>query len=427
MTTLLDRTTPPAYQTQQQVTMPTFDTVVLDNGIKAYIVSLGEQPVFRLEMVFEAGTWAETQAGVSYFCTKMLGEGTLHHSSVQIHEYFDQFGSFVEYTQGVDRATVTTHGMTKHLPQLLQMLVDILQEATIPQKELDNLKRITLQNYKVNQEKNAHIAGQIFRANLYGENHPYGFAMTEAVIRDVAQEDIKNFYVQQFQQKPFSLFLAGKITDSDIQIINQTLGQIAVGAAPSFIDKPFTASQLQAHIVEKENAVQSSIRIGQRTITRHHPDYTKLLLTNEVLGGYFGSRLMKNIREEKGYTYGISSATPQLARDGYFIIGTDVKKENTQATLDEITKEISLLQTEEVPLDELNTARSYMIGQFVGSLNTPFEIADRQKIAILDNLPSSYYNNHIARLNAITPADIMETAKKYLPLDNFTEVIVGGK
>ncbi|RZM10721.1 MAG: insulinase family protein, partial [Pedobacter sp.] len=161
--------------------------------------------------------------------------------------------------------------------------------------------------------------------------------------------------------------------------------------------------------------------------TRSHPDFFRMLVTNEILGGYFGSRLMKNIREEKGFTYGISSNMPSFRRDGYFLIGTDVNKENTQQTLDEIRKEINILQTEPVSADELETVQNYMAGEFVGSLNTPFEIADRYKVILLDDMPADFLTTYIQNVRAVSPTDIMEMATRYLASDSLREVVVGGK
>ena len=136
---------------------------------------------------------------------------------------------------------------------------------------------------------------------------------------------------------------------------------------------------------------------------------------------------MKNIREEKGFTYGISSNMPSFRRDGYFLIGTDVNRENTQQTLDEIRKEIRILQTEPVPEHELETVKNFMAGEFVGSLNTPFEIADRYKVVLLDNLPADFLNTYIQHLRAVSADDILAMANRYLTDGDLNEIVVGGK
>jgi predicted Zn-dependent peptidase len=180
-------------------------------------------------------------------------------------------------------------------------------------------------------------------------------------------------------------------------------------------------------LIEKTGAMQSSIRMGKQLMTRKHPDFFTMLLLNEVLGGYFGSRLMKNIREEKGLTYGISSNLALFGQAGYFVIGTDVKREFTQQTIDEIHKEIKILQTELVLENELETVKNYMVGSFAGSLNTPFDITDRYKVIFSENLPLDFYQNYISKIQQVSDIMLLEAANKYLQTDSLFEIVVGGK
>jgi predicted Zn-dependent peptidase len=224
------------------------------------------------------------------------------------------------------------------------------------------------------------------------------------------------------------VILAGQVGEDDVQHVNKFLGQLVKSqdpVAPSHIPQSDYAGK--EILIEKEDSVQSSIRIGRRLFNRHHPDYFKTLVANEILGGYFGSRLMKNIREEKGLTYGISSSLVTLSNDGYFMIGTDVKKEFTQQTIDEIKKEIYRLQTELVGDEELQTVKNFMAGEFAGSLNTAFEVADRRKILLLDGLPADFFNRYIDQIHATTAEDIRYVASTYFKPEDMVEVVVGGK
>ncbi|GAB3892172.1 M16 family metallopeptidase [Spirosoma agri] len=425
---VLDRKQPPAFQVIQEIQLPAFQTHTLDNGVLLNLVAIPQQPVLRIECIFDAGTWQEQVPGTSFFALKMLAEGTAGRSSAQISEYLDSYGAFLELNSGPDRASVVVYCLTKFLPNVLPVLRELLTEPTFPQKELDDLRNITLQNLRVNYEKNAYVAGVLFREKLFGPHHPYGRSQRPDVIEQLTRESVVNFYERSIQKRPYRLLLAGQASENEVLLINKELGQLPIdngdvltGGAPAIDDDGLPV------LSEKPDSIQSSIRLGRRLFTRSHPDFFKMLVTNELLGGYFGSRLMKNIREEKGFTYGISSNMPSFRRDGYFIIGTDVNKENTQQTLDEIQKEIRILQTEAVPLEELETVQNFMAGEFVGSLNTPFEIADRYKVILLDGLPVDFLTTYIERLRAVTPDDIMETANNYLAEGSLREVVVGGK
>lgn len=428
-----DRTQPPAFQAIQEIRLPPLEQHTLDNGIPLHLISVKQQPVLRLECVFDAGAWYEQPApadrpGTAFFAVKMLAEGTASRSSAQISEYFDRYGAFVELNSGPDRASIVVYCLTKFLPDILPLLRELLNEPTFPQKELDELRNITLQNLRVNYEKNAYVAGVLFREKLFGLNHPYGRSQRPEAIEQLTRDGVVDFYERAIRNRPFQLVLAGQASENEVMLINQALGQLPVRTDPlSAFTGGLPVDDALPVLAEKPDSIQSSIRLGRRLFTRSHPDFFKMLVTNEILGGYFGSRLMKNIREEKGFTYGISSNMPSFRRDGYFLIGTDVNKENTQQTLDEIRKEIHVMQAEPVLADELETVKNYMAGEFVGSLNTPFEIADRYKVILLDDLPADFLTTYIQRVRAVTPTDIMETATRYLSQADLREVIVGGK
>ncbi|MCX6214829.1 pitrilysin family protein [Spirosoma sp.] len=424
----LNRTQSPEFQAIQEIRLPAVQSHQLDNGIPLHLIAVAQQPVLRLECVFNAGTWYEQVPGSAFFAMKMLAEGTPTRTSAQISEYIDRYGAFLELNSGPDRASIVIYCLSKFLPNVLPVLREMLTEATFPQKELDDLRNITLQNLRVNYEKNAYLAGVLFREKLFGIDHPYGRSQRPENVEKLTRQDVVDFFSQVISNRPFQIILAGQAAEDELAAINRELGQLPIrtdvlvafnGSAHSDDRSPILA--------DKPDSVQSSIRVGRRLFTRSHPDFFKMLVTNEVLGGYFGSRLMKNIREEKGFTYGISSNMPSFRQDGYFLIGTDVNKENTQQTLDEIRKEISILQSESVSADELETVQNYMAGEFVGSLNTPFEIADRYKVVLLDGMPTDFLTTYIQKIRQVTPADIMETANRYLASEDLREVVVGGK
>ncbi|GAA4412741.1 pitrilysin family protein [Nibrella viscosa] len=423
-----DRTQAPAYQAIHDIRLPAVEKHLLDNGQPLYLIAVDQQPVLRLECNFEAGAWYETQPNTAFFALKMLAEGTATRSSADISEYFDRYGAFLELNSGHDRASLVVYCLTKHLPAILPMLREMLTEPAFPQKEFNDLRNITTQNLRVNLEKNSYLAGVLFREQVFGNTHPYGRSQQLSDIDNLSIDAVVRFYEKTIRHQPFRVLLAGQAGIPEIALVNEVLGQLPIAqegvpTAPARYD----AGSSQSVVLDKPASIQSSIRLGRRLFTRQHPDYYKMLVTNEVLGGYFGSRLMKNIREEKGLTYGIWSSVAAFRHEGYFLIGTDVKKEFTQLTLDEIRKEILMLATEPVPDDELETVKNYMAGEFVGSLNTPFEIADRFKIVLYDNLPADFLHNHIANLRAITAEAIQETVNRYLTDDNLLEIVVGGK
>lgn len=424
----LDRTIAPDFKIVQTVNLPEPQTYTLDNGIALHVINIGEQPVVRLECIFEAGNWYESEAAASYFAVKMLTEGVDGMTSQEISEAFDQVGAFTELTHTSDRVGIVVYCLSRFLPEVLPLVQKLISSATFPEKEFQELKNITVQNLKVNKEKTAYLATTEFRARLFGANHPYGQSQSTEEIEALGMDAVRTHYERFIRDGKFTAVLAGQVNEADVQHVNATLGQNSFDS--EFPKVSFNASESYHGgevIVERPESVQSSIRMGRTLFNRHHPDYFKMLVTNEILGGYFGSRLMKNIREEKGLTYGISSHVVTLRNGGYLMIGTDVKKEFTQQTIDEIKKEMLRLQTELVGDEELQTVKSFMAGEFAGSLNTAFEVADRRKILLLDSLPANFFNQYIDRIHATTAEDVMAMANNYLNPEDMVTVIAGGK
>lgn len=421
----LDRTIPPAFRTIQTVQFPSHQSVMLDNGQPLFVANVGEQPVVRIEVLFEAGTWHEDVDGASFFGVKMLTEGTQKRTSAQISEHFDQIGAFVDLSHTPDRANIMVYGLTKHLGAILEMVSELIHEATYPEKEFNDLRNISLQNLRINLEKNAYVATTTFKERLFGATHPYGKSQNEKSITALSVADLQNFYTNRIKARPFRVFLSGQVGDAEVALVNQYLGQHLVVSSPEVNKSLEIVSQTEPLWVEKADAVQSSVRVGRMLFKRQHPDFYRMIVANEILGGYFGSRLMRNIREEKGFTYGISSSIVPMRQAGYWAIGTDVKKEFAQATLDEIQKEIHRLQTELVPENELETVKNYLAGEFAGSLNTPFEIADRVRLMVLEGLDVEFYSNYIQRLRVVTAEDIQKIANQYWQWEDLQQVIVG--
>ncbi|MCF0049189.1 insulinase family protein [Dyadobacter sp. LJ53] len=424
----IDRTIAPEFRVIHSVHLPDPQTYNLDNGTALHVFNIGDQPVIRLECIFEAGNWYEKEIGASFFAIKMLSEGTLTKTSAEISEAFERIGAFTEMTHTADRIGIVVYALSRFLPDVLPLVSELLHDAVFPEKEFQDLKNINIQNLRVNKEKNAYLATIAFKAKLFGTNHPYGQSQEEENMESLAIDTIKEHYQQFVKNGRFTVVLAGQVGENDIKVVNEHLGKVHTESR----NAPVKDAQQPVYanvevLVERPDSVQSSIRMGRRLFNRHHPDYFKMLVTNEILGGYFGSRLMKNIREEKGLTYGISSHLVTLRKEGYYMIGTDVKKEFTQQTIDEIRKEIYRLQTERVEEEELQTVKNFMAGEFAGSLNTAFEVADRQKILLLDGLPADFFKHYIDRIHATTSDDVLSMATQYLQPEDMLTVIAGGK
>lgn len=421
---MLDRTIPPPIQSITDFTLIKPTNTRLNNGMPAHFISAGVQPIVSVQILFEAGSWFVPSVDINHFTAKMLLEGTQRHTSTQFSTEIDGYGAFLEVGTAMDYASLDFQCLKKHLPRLLALACELLTEAIFPAHELEKLKAMAIQNVKMNNQKTSTVASNELREKLFGKMHPYGYTMSEESIVAVELEQLRKHYPTTFFEQPFRIISAGDISETEMRHIDDFLGKLVIKPAERKEIKHEKILSNSAIYIEKENAVQTSIRIGKHVLDRKNPDFVPLNVLNTILGGFFGSRLMKNIREEKGLSYGISSSLGMLKNAGYMVIGTDVKKELRQQALDEIYKEIRRLATEAVGEEELNLVKSYMKGGFIGSLNTPFALADKYRNIYTYNMPEDYYDHQIKRIDNVTADKLLELAGKYYQGD-FTEIMVG--
>ena len=424
---MLDRTTPPSYQTIQEIEYIKAKTEHLSNGIPVHTIKAGKQPVLSIEFIFKAGIKHEPQNGVAFFTTKMLAEGTKSRSAAEISSYIDQYGAYLHLNTMPDFSALELYTLAKHADPALKLLSELVTTSVFPDTELSILKNIQQQQLKVNNEKSNVLASKKIKAALFGEHHPYGRPLTEEAIRQIDREALHHFFIQRYQRE-FEIILSGQVEAETLVLLEKYFGNIE---QPTTLQKNHQVGQPTPDhrnriVIEKPENLQSSIRVGKVLFTRNHPDFTKVKIVNTLLGGYFGSRLMRNIREDKGFTYGISSGIATFQETGYLVIGTDVKKEFTLQTLEEIYKEIDKLQREPVSADELHTLKNYMAGRLLSSVDTPFALADKFKNIYLYGLDYDYYTQYLQTINHADADSIQDTAKKYLQTDTMKEVVVGG-
>jgi zinc protease len=421
---MLDRTTAPAYHPIQSNKIPSIDTEILSNEIPVYSAGFANQDVVKLELVFNAGSAFESKGGVSSLFSKMLLGGTSRSNSSDLMAGFDQYGGFIEITSSVERLNIVLFGLQKFFDKYLALISEIIGESIFPEAELEIQRKIALQNLLLNQEKSTFLASQNFKRLLFGSEHPYGKILERNQLESITRNDLIEFYEENIQGKAFQVFLSGKIGQKQKAQLNDCFGKDTYEFKSEF-DFQFETLPVSSFLVSMPDKMQSTIRLGKPLFNRKHPDVFKMMVCNTAFGGYFGSRLMKNIREEKGYTYGISSNMTPLKNFGYFLIGADVVKENTVDALNQIGIEIENIQNTRLTEDEIENVKNYLCGSYAGSITTAFDVMDKHRSRILSELPLNYYDNFIDQINAVSSDDIQKMAQKYLSMESMSEVIVG--
>ncbi|MEO8793995.1 MAG: pitrilysin family protein [Daejeonella sp.] len=399
----------------------------LDNGIKTFIINGGEQDLIRVEFVFSNLNWSPDKPLQSFACNTLLNDGTSRLTAAQIADHIDYYGAFFQTEYNYDQASVTLYTLNKHLSATLPIIKAVITDSVFPKEEVNTFKTNQKQKLSVNLEKNDFVGRKLFNKALFGDSL-YGYDIGNSDYDKLGRDQLVEYFKSAYQPDNCTIILSGKVSDEALSEINNLFGK-DWESGPTFRDNEFdfTATEGKEHYIQKDDALQSAIRIGQIAITRTHEDFPGFQVLNTILGGYFGSRLMANIREDKGYTYGIGSALVSLKNAGYFFIASEVGADVTTSAVDEIQKEIEILKNEEVSDEEISLVKNYMLGSMLGSLENALSHADKFKNIYFSNLGYDYYTRYIQVVKNINAQDIQQLANKYLKWENFQKVIVGKK
>jgi zinc protease len=419
---MLNRSIAPPFSQNFSFELPAAEVTPIADGVNFTFLGGLQQEVFKLEIIFNAGKWYEPKLGLSHFTSILLNKGTSDKSSKEIAELFDYYGAQIEISPGYDFTSVSLYALKKHVHEIVPLFCKILTSPMFRQEEFDLQRDIFLQNLKVNNEKNSFVASKLIRKNIFGAVHPYGSSIEENDAATLTVNELLNYFKSNFS--PSEVYLMGNFDSHQVKFLKDQFVSLQLKRQENKMHFDVIPGQSAQHI-SKQNSVQSSTRLGKLTATRGHADYFSLLLLNHILGGYFGSRLMKNIREEKGLTYGIYSSINSFKHKSLFSIGADVDKGNLELTIKEIKKELQTLREHLIPEDELLTAKNHFLGSLQLDAANPFSLLDKIKNIHLNQLSKDYYKNLVASIQSSDSISLREIAQKYFTVADLFEVAVG--
>jgi predicted Zn-dependent peptidase len=318
------------------------------------------------------------------------------------------------------------HSLSKHIDKLLPVIEDMLTDSIFPSSELEIYQQNSKQRLLVNLKKAEFVASRLIDSYLYGDQHPYGVYTNPSDLDNLSTKDCIQFYNDYYLNGKCIIFVSGNLPANMKQQLNERFGKLKANneklETPEITATP--ATEKKYRIENEANSVQGAIRIAAPFPNRHHPDFKKVAVLNTLFGGFFGARLMSNIREDKGYTYGIYSYLQNHIQQSAWFISTEAGKDVCEATIEEVYKEMKILREEKVSDEELLLVRNYMIGGILGDLDGPFHIMARWKNIILNNLDENYFYDSVNEIKTITPDELMELANKYLVPEKFYELVV---
>lgn len=425
-TSTLNRTQPPRIKdaVEFDLHLKPFEKATLDNGIEVYAVDAGAEEVLQIEWVFYAGNWFENKNLVAASTNFLLKNGTSTKTAFEINEHFEYYGAHLARSCYNETATLSIHTLSKHLKHLLPVVKELITDSVFPQEELDTYRQNMKQRLNVNLKKADFVAGRLIDTYLYGEEHPYGRYTKYEDFDALTRDELLQFYKEYYQQGKLVIFIAGKLPPDTIALLNTSFGDLKVGSVPVAPIVATPATEKKYRVTNDEAGVQGAIRMAAPFPNRHHPDFMKVQVLNNLFGGFFGSRLMSNIREDKGYTYGIYSYLQNHIQQSAWVVSTEAGRDVSEATVAEVYKEMERLRTEPVGEEELLLVRNYMMGSILGDLDGPFHIISRWKNIILNDLTGRFFYDQIQIIKTVPAEELQALANKYLQPENFYELIV---
>lgn len=405
------------------VVMPRTEIHTAKNSVKIYTLQSDDFEVVRFSFVFRAGTSMQHKPFTASATLNMLSEGSRSMTAQQIAETLDFYGTYFDANIDRDYVYISLALLTKFCDNVFPVLREIILNPSFNESELRTYSNKRQQGLAIERRKIEVQSRELFGQALFGAEHPYGESADESLYDNLTREDLVELYNELYTAENCFVVCSGNIDQSVISNLKQIVEALPSGRKPEvMLPKPETTYSIRKPI---DTAVQSSIRIGRLLFPRSHPDFVGMQVVAMILGGYFSSRLMQNLREKNGYTYGVMAAMINFDKEGYLAIATQVRREEAEAALAEIYIEIERLRNELVSEEELQLAKNMMIGEILRILDGPFGIADVTIENIMCGTDNSATEENLQAILAITPEQVQELAVKYLRREDLVEVVVG--
>ena len=415
---------------QPELTIPTNIEVPLScehrskNGVAVHVINTADYEVVRVSFVFGAGTRTQSHPFVASATANMLAEGSREFTAQQLAERLDYYGSYFDVNIDRDYAYITFCSLKKFFPQTAEVIEQIILHPVFPEKEVATYCAKRRQQLTIERKKVETKAREKFAQAIFGEKHPYGVSYSESEYDSITREHIEEHYKQLYTAENSMIVCSGSISEDVLGRIMAIAEQLPT-AEKTMADSIPAFETIHTQRIHHEGALQSSIRMGRLLFQRTHHDFVPMQVLATILGGYFGSRLMQNLRERNGFTYGVFSAMVNFQHTGYLAIATQVGTEVTDEALRQIAHEIEILRTEKVDEEELLLVKNIMAGEMMRILDGPFGIADVTTENILCGLDNSQINENLRRIRQTTAEDILRLAQKYLDPKDMVTVVVG--
>ena len=418
-------TRPPIPALPDALGMPPVRSLRLPNGVSLHLLPADQFEVLRVTFVFRAGSVHQHRPFAASVTANMLAEGSPGMPARRIDERLDYYGSYYEVSIDRDFVYLSFCTLSKFFRETLDVAADILLRPLFPEEEFRTYCARRRQELTIERTKVETRARERFAACMFGEQHPYGISSPAGEYDRLARTDVEAHYARLYTADNCFVVCSGRIGDAERDAVADLAARLPRGTRAE-ADFPPVRTEHRA-FVPHPGAVQSSIRIGRLLFPRTHPDFTGMQVVATALGGYFGSRLMRTLREERGYTYGVAAAMVNFEREGYFAVATQVGSAVTRDALAAIDEQIARLACEPMPEEELALVKNIMAGEMMRILDGPFGIADVTIENLLCGTGNEAVDENLRRIRAVTPDEVRRLAARYLGRGELVTVVAGAE
>lgn len=401
------------------------ESLRLSNGIPCFFWQQDDYKLIRLDVRIQAGSSLQSRPGIALATLKMLQEGTQRHPGEQWAEALDAEGAFIENLPDRDFATLSLHFPQQAAARVLALLKEMLTEPQFQDARLELLKFQQRQSLAINMEKTAYLAYRDLSTALYTEKHPYGRFLSPEDIDAWKVEEMEAFFHSLYVPSAMRVFMAGNLTAEVRRLLDENLGSLPQRPYTAVSPAEVTESTPCSCRRKKDGSVQASVCMGRVLFRRTHEDWMQMNLLNRVLGGYFGSRLMTEIRERSGLAYGIYSHLTSMLHAGHFYIAADVNAEAADVAVEKIRRELTRLCEEKIPEAELQRVRKYEFGSLLRSFDGLFQQMERFMDVADYGLDSAYWDAYAQAITTLDADGLQELARRTLSPESMTVAVVG--
>ncbi len=425
----IDRTKIPTPEKSISIHFPEYFETTLDNGIRLIVIENNKLPLVTARFVFFTGSlYDHGRAGLASLTADLITKGTSTMTAPEIYESIEFFGASISGGCDSDASYLNFLTLKKYFPAVMNIACSLINDSVFPEHEVEDAKLLKINSLLTLSDQGEYLVNKLFREKIYFgtpyENKPEG---TKNAIEKITREDINGFYKKYYKPNNLAIAMIGDISpDEALDIVNENFHSAEKGEI-EYINSinPPPLKKNGVFIINRKGAVQSDICLGHISVRKNNPDNIKLTVLNTLLGGYFISRINRNLREEKGYSYGARSSFNLRRISGDFSVDTNVSNALTGKAIKEIIKEIDLIRNHKVSEEELENVKNYICGSFPLQLETPNVVAAKILNLLIYEMDKNFYDSYIAKVMEVTAEDILYSAQKYLNTENLTIAIAG--